>query len=71
MSTALNIHKIQCSGCDHEFYVELPENSDGKDTVEHITGCVECSTDLKRTYEYSYTDEMIDVELTVEAINNE
>ena len=71
MSTALNIHKIQCLECEHEFYVEMPVNSSEEEVVEHITGCVECDTDLKRTYEYSYTDEMIDVELTVEAINNE
>jgi len=71
MSAALNLHKIICSECVHEFYVELPEIPVRDTTIEKITDCVECNEELKRRYTITVEDDKTDIELTVEPTNNE
>ena len=64
--TALNIHKIMCPSCEHEFYVSLPS----EDSVEQ-TECVECSTLIERTYSFNETEEQIEVEIDIREVEQD
>jgi len=73
MSVALSLHLVECPECEHEFYVQLPQTEIDNDhaVISKETDCVECDKSFNRNYEVEYTEESADIELTVEAINNE
>ena len=73
MSVALSLHLVECPECEHDFYVQLPQQEIDNDNAEIVkeTDCVECDKPFNRNYEVEYTEETVDIGLTVEAINNE
>ena len=64
--TALNIHKIMCPSCEHEFYVALPE----EDSVIE-TECVECEDIFEREYSFNETEEQIEVEIDISEVEQD
>ena len=61
--TGVNIHMCPCPVCGKEFYVHMPNESDG--VFEEDTECVECDASFVRQYEFTEREESIDVEVEV------
>ena len=64
--TAVNIHRIECPSCSHNFYVHVPQ----EDGVEE-TDCVECGVLIEREYSFEETEEQIEVEIDIREVEQD